>query len=109
MAKATYWQRGESLDYVNNTNAVIEANTVIAISGRIGVAGTNINPGEKGSLHVTGIFEFDKTGTADIAQGATVYWDGTGITDTASGNTLAGYAAYDAAAADKAILVKLQG
>lgn len=109
MAKAAYWQRGESLDYLNETTAVIEANTVIALSGRIGVAGTSINPGEKGSLHVTGVYEIAKTGTEAIAMGATVYFDGNGITNTASSNTLAGYAAQAAAASDTVILVKLQG
>lgn len=109
MAKAAYWQRGESLDYLNETTAVIEANTVIALSGRIGVAGTSINPGEKGSLHVTGVYEIAKTGTDAIAMGETVYFDGTGITKTSSGNTLAGYAAKAAAASDTVILVKLQG
>lgn len=109
MSKAAYWQRGESLDYANNTDAVIEANTIIALSGRIGVAGTSINPGEKGSLHVTGVYEIAKTGTNAIDMGAAVYFDGTGITDTANGNTLAGYAAQAALAADTVILVKLQG
>ncbi len=109
MSKAAYWQRGESLDYVNDTTAVIEANTILPIEGRIGVAGTSINPGEKGSLHVTGVYEIAKTGTAEIKMGAAVYYDGTGITDTESGNTPAGYAAQTAAAEDTVILVKLMG
>ena len=109
MSKAAYWQRGESLDYVNKTTAVIEANTIIAISGRIGVAGTSINPGEKGGLHVTGVYEIKKTGTSEIAMGAAVYFDGDGITSTASGNTPAGYAAQAAAAGDATVLVKLIG
>lgn len=109
MSKAAYWQRGESLDYVNDTTAVIEANTIIPIEGRIGVAGTSINPGEKGSLHVTGVYEIAKTGTAEIKMGAAVYYDGTGITDAESGNTPAGYAAQKAAADDTVILVKLVG
>lgn len=109
MSKATYWQRGESLDYVNSTAVAIEAGTVIALSGRIGVAGTAINPGEKGSLHVTGVYEIRKTGTSGIAMGAAVYFDGTGITDAASGNTPAGYAARAAEAGDAAVLVKLMG
>ncbi|MCM1412528.1 MAG: DUF2190 family protein [Lachnospiraceae bacterium] len=109
MSKAAYWQRGESLDYVNNTTAVIEANTIIPIEGRIGVAGTSINPGEKGSLHVVGVYEIAKTSTSEIKMGAAVYFDGNGITDTASGNTPAGYAAQTAAADDAAILVKLMG
>lgn len=106
--KATYWQRGESLDYVNETTAVIEANTIIDLGTRIGVAGTSINPGEKGSLHVTGVYEIAKTGTEEIAMGAAVYFDGNGITN-AAGGTLAGYAAEKAAADAKVVLVKLQG
>lgn len=109
MAKATYWQRGETLDYTNSTSAVIEANTIIALSGRIGVAGTSINPGEMGDVHVTGIYKIAKTGTAAIEQGQLVYWDGEGITDTSDSNTPAGYAAQDAEAGDSTILVKLQG
>lgn len=118
MSKAAYWQRGESLDYVNETNTVIEANTIIPIKGRIGVAGTSINPGERGSLHVTGIYEITKTGTAEIKMGTAVYFDGTGITDAADNGKTdaskeeyipAGYAAQTAAASDAVILVKLMG
>ena len=28
-AKANYWQRGETIDFFNNTNAKIEANTCL--------------------------------------------------------------------------------
>lgn len=118
MSKAAYWQRGESLDYLNETTVVIEANTVIPLAGRIGIAGTSINPGEKGSLHVTGVYEMAKTGASEIAMGAAVYFDGTGITGeaddgAASGEkeayTPAGYAAQKAAADDETVLVKLLG
>lgn len=118
MSKAAYWQRGESLDYVNNTTTVIEANTIIPIEGRIGVAGTSINPGEKGSLHVVGVYEIAKTSTVAINMGAAVYFDGTGITGAADNGktgsekeayTPAGYAAQAAAADDAVVLVKLMG
>ena len=46
MCKATYWQRGEVLDYRNDTDTKIEANTVISFGGHIGVAGTDILPGK---------------------------------------------------------------
>ena len=108
MSKAAYWQRGESLDYVNSGTAVIEANTIIDFGTRIGVAGTDINPGEKGSVHVTGVYEIEKTGTAKIEMGAAVYYDGTGITAEASG-TPVGYAAAAAEADATTILVKLLG
>ena len=104
MCKATYWQRGEVLDYRNDTDTKIEANTVISFGGHIGVAGTDILPGEVGSLHVTGVFEIP------IEMGTEVYFDGNGITDTGSdGASPVGYAAQAAAAADTVILVKLNG
>lgn len=118
MSKAVYWQRGESLDYANETTAVIEANTIIPIEGRIGIVGTSLSPREKGSLHVTGIYEIEKTGTAEIKMGAAVYFDGTGITGTADNGKSgeekeayipAGYAAQTAGAEDKTVLVKLMG
>ena len=77
MSKATYWQRGESLDYKNSGSEVIEANSIIDLGTRIGIAGTDINPNEIGSLHVTGIYQFEKTGTGAIDMGAAVYFDGT--------------------------------
>lgn len=108
MSKATYWQRGESLDYKNGGTAVIEANSIINLGTRIGVAGTSINPGEIGSVHVTGVWEIEKTGTGAIDMGAAVYYDGTGITTDNSG-TPVGYAAAAAEAAATVILVKLLG
>ena len=42
MATATYWQRGDAIDYTNGGSAKIEANTVIAFGTKIGIAGTDI-------------------------------------------------------------------
>lgn len=118
MSKAAFWQRGETLDYRNDTDTKIEANTVISFGSHIGVAGTDILPGELGSLHVTGVFEIDKTAAGAIEMGTDVYFDGTGITDTADNGktddtkksyTPAGYAAQAATASDTVILVKLGG
>lgn len=113
MAKATYWQRGETLDFTNNAVGAtkIEANTIVALAGMIGVAGTDIAVGETGSLHVSGVYEMPKTSTNAVAQGEAVFWDGSGITeDSDSGsNTPAGYAAAAAGASADVILVKLLG
>lgn len=108
MAKASYWQRGESLDFKNTTDAVIEANTIIDLGTRIGITGTHINPGEVGSLHVCGVYEMPKAAGTEVALGAAVYFDGTEIGTTTSG-TPAGYAAAAAEAAATVILVKLLG
>lgn len=110
MSKAAYWQRGETLDYRNDTDTKIEANTVISFGSHIGVAGTDILPGELGSLHVMGVFEIPKTDATVIEMGTEVYFDGEGITATKGDNAImAGYAAQAAAAADTVILVKLAG
>ncbi len=114
MSKASYWQRGESLDYKNSGAAAIEANTVVELPGRIGIAGTDIAPGAVGDLHMCGVFEFAKTSENAIPMGTAVYFDKTGITEAANDGeeepaayTPAGFAAADAAAEDEKILVKI--
>jgi len=108
MTKAEYLQRGESLDYTNATENTIPDGVVVTIGSRIGVTGCPIPPGKTGSLHVVGVFEIAKTGTAAIEMGQTLYFDGTGITDTA-GDIEAGYAAAPADANAETVLVKLRG
>jgi predicted RecA/RadA family phage recombinase len=109
MAKATYWQRGESLDYVNSGDAVIDAGTIVVLGTRIGVTGTSINPGETGSLHVMGVFEVAKTATAALTMGEALYFDGTGMTNSATDTTPAGYAAAPATADAVTVFVKILG
>lgn len=78
MAKAAFWQRGESLDYTNSGDTKIEANTIMLYGSRLAVVGCDIAPGETGSLHVTGVFELPKdygdSGKA-LTAGQEVYWD----------------------------------
>lgn len=120
MATATYYQRGETLDYPNSSGSKIDANTIVVLktgaTGRIGVIGTDILNGETGSVHVTGVFEMPKSSANAIAQGEAVYWDGTGITEASNdgGGTptyypVAGYAAAAAGASATKIYVKLLG
>lgn len=116
MSKASYWQRGETIDYVNSGTKTIEANTIVALGSRIGVAGTDILPGEKGTLHVTGVFEMPK-GSGEITAGADVYYsedDGQITTSAESGtdtsqksNTKAGFAAEGAGNDDSFVFVKI--
>jgi len=109
MSKANYFQRGESLDFLNSTSEKIEAFTIIELVSRIGIAGDDIAAGETGTVAVSGVFEIAKTGETAISMGTLVYYDGTGITTTATENTPAGYAAADAAAGDSTMIVKLLG
>lgn len=107
--KATYWQRGETLDYT--PTAAVRNGAVVSLGTRVGVAGSDIAAGTQGQVHVVGVFEMDKAANEAITMGAAVYYDATNdvITATADGHTLAGYAAADAAAADATVLVKLLG
>lgn len=123
MSKAAFWQRGESIDFTNATTDVIEANTVMAFGSRICVAGTDILPGETGSVHVTGVFAFPK-GDGKITAGAEVYYseadgevtteaeksvddpDNEGKTKTVN-LVKAGFAVSGAAADDNKVLVKI--
>lgn len=116
MSKASYFQRGETLDFTNTGTETIEAGTVLTIGKKIGVAATLIKPGQLGTVDVVGVFYIPKTGTSAIGIGDPVYFDGSGITDAAdngaSGDskvayTLAGYAAADASADATEVLVKI--
>ena len=95
MAKAIYIQRGEALDYTNSTTNSIEANAVLVMGGIVGVAGCDIPPGTKGSLHVMGVYAFPKAAGA-IAAGTALLWDGTAGTVSESGGVPLGYAAEGA-------------
>lgn len=119
MTKANYVQRGESLDYTNSTNKVIPAGAIIEIGDHIGVSGTDIAPGAVGSIHMVGVFEIDKSKSSEvIAQGASVYFDGVGITGSSGEGeepkpdttlSVIGYAAAPSAAGDETVTVKLCG
>ncbi len=107
--KASYWQRGEALDYLNETEEKIEAGTVLTIGKRIGIAGMDINPGEVGSVHVSGVFEFDKADSAEITMGTEVSFSETGISTSTDGGAVAGYAAADSPADSTKVYVKING
>lgn len=109
MSKATYWQRGDSIDFENATEATIEANEVVVFGEHVGIAGTDIAPGTVGSLYVTSVFEIPKDDAA-IGAGASVYIvDGAASATKGSTGVLAGYAVQAAAADDATVKVKLQG
>ena len=126
MAKlATYWQRGEAIDYKNETAAVIPANTLLIVGSVLGVAGMDIPAGEVGSLHkvvrgllkaysdVTGhegVFEIPKKASTAVTAGAKItYTDTDGASPASGSNPVYGYAVEAAAAEAATVLVKLLG
>lgn len=111
---ASFWQKGEFIDFVNETESVIPANTVVSLNTRVGIAGTDIQPGEKGSLALEGVYKMTKTSTEKITLGTEVYFDGTGITmetesATKTANIPVGYAVETSPKGSTEILVKLIG
>ena len=60
MATATFWQRGETIDRINDTAKTIPANTIQAIGKRIGVVAMEAAPGQKYSVNVVGVYSFPK-------------------------------------------------
>ena len=107
--KATYYQRGETLDHFPTEN--VENGAVVVLGTRIGVAAAPILAGEQGAVHVVGVFAMTKADGEAIDQGTAVYYDSAAdaITATTDGNTPAGYAAASATATDATVLVKLLG
>ena len=105
---ARYIQVGNNLDYKNTTGASIKVGDIVNLGTRIGIAGTNIDVNDTGSVHMVGIFELPKTASLEINQGDIVYYDGTAITKTDT-DTPAGYAAYSATASSSTVAVKLLG
>lgn len=110
MKADNYWQRGESIDYLNESTDVIPHGTILNLNSRIGIAGCEILPGAVGSAHVTGVFIAEKASDV-IVLGDAVFFDETGqnITVVDAGNIPAGWAIEAAAATDTTVKVKLLG
>lgn len=100
-----FWQRGEALDYVNETDALIESGTIIELEDKIGVAACDIAPGSVGSVHVEGVFKFGK-GSSALTQGTAVTITD-GVAAAAESGAGHGYVAAPAAAGDTTVLVKI--
>lgn len=100
-------QPGEVIDYTASAN--IASGQVVLMGARIGVALKAIANGETGPMQVTGVFNIAKLSTDNMAQGALLYWDNTNsrLTTTASGNTMAGFAAAAAAASTTSVNIKI--
>jgi len=110
LKKAEYWQRGESIDYLNTGSADIPAASVVVFGGKIGIAGTDIPVGELGSLHMEGVYRIPKKASIALAAGDNVkYTDTDGIEKAGSGDAVVGYAVEASAASDTTALVKLAG
>jgi len=104
-----YQQEGRVLPWTNGTGAAVAAGDPVAVGALIGIALDDIANGAAGSVALDGVWIMPKAAALAIDQGDLVYWDATGeaITKTSAGNTLAGAAFADAAAAAATVSVKL--
>lgn len=112
MVKAYYWQKGETLDFKNNTQNVIDAGLLIPVGLKVGVTGNKMNPGDMGTLHMVGVFFVEKT-TQVFNAGELVYLEENGITGNPktgeADNPQVGYVVVEASASDTTVAIKLMG
>lgn len=64
-----YTQRGESIDFVNNTGATILPGEVVAYGDKFYVSGCLMKDGELGTLHTFGVFKFPCAEAGTFAPG----------------------------------------
>lgn len=92
----TYRGTGHRRSYTNATSTAIESGDVVVMGVEIGIAVTDIaatgDTGDTGEVEVSGLHELAAETADEWDQGAQLYWNGTALTDTASGNDLAGIA-----------------
>ena len=113
-----YRQEGKILNYKNPTSDSIPTGTVVIFGSVCGIAATLILPEETGTISMTGVYKLPKD-SGKITAGAKVYYDAaadkattaaeTGESESKTANSVLGYAAEEAAAADEYVLVNLNG
>jgi len=100
-------QLGDVIDHTPGAN--VANGKMVVIGVRVGIALAAIAANTTGPLAVAGMFTYAKLSTDVVAQGALLYYDSANdrLTTTASGNTLAGYAAAAAGNGATTVAVKL--
>lgn len=95
-----YICEGKVLQYTSDGNT-IKSGDLVVIGTIAGIAHTNIDDGETGSVHIHGVYNVPKANDA-IDLGAKLYWDAkkSVLTTTSTSNTLVGIAYSAAAEAD---------
>lgn len=100
-------QSGDMIEVTVPAGGVTSGDGLI-VSNLFGVAGTTAAAGERVNLATEGVFELPKLGTAVIAEGAKVSWDGTNHRCDVPGTGLYPIGAAVAAAGNGATTVKIR-
>lgn len=110
MAKATFYQKGGAIDYTNSGSITIEANSVVSLATRVGIAGSDIAAGATGAVHVEGVFALPKKAALALTLGAVAYWSAADSVVTATTTDIEiGWVTEAAAADDETVKIKLRG
>lgn len=108
MGKAVYFQNGENLDFINNTESAIAAGDIVNLINKIAVAGSDISVGTTGAVISSGVFGILKTAGIAFSAGDAVFYDSeTGKATSDSSKTPAGIAVADSTAAKTSVLVDI--
>lgn len=106
-SKAAYLQRGEAIDFTNETEATIEAGQIVEVGALIGVAGTEIPAHGTGSLHIEGVFEIPKKESEALKAGDVVCFNDDKVEKIADGKLPVGIVISESKAEEKTALVKI--
>lgn len=111
-----YKKGGARINYTNAGGAILSGGVVVLKSGgalggvNVGIAVDAIAATTgTGDVQIAGVFGLAKTSGEAYAIGDNLYWTGTAITSTSSGNTWAGVAAAAAASGDTTADTLLNG
>lgn len=106
MAK-NHVQEGNIMTWTNGTGSAVASGAVVVVGTLVGIALGDIANGATGELALAEVWEVAKDTSVAIAQGATVYWNGTGATSSAHGNVPMGHAFAAALQAATTLPVRL--
>jgi predicted RecA/RadA family phage recombinase len=106
--EAQFIHDGAAIDYV--PTAATPAGSVIVQGKLVGITKRDIEAGQLGTIHLTGVYDMNKASAA-LTTGTSVYWDATNkcVTATATNNTLLGTTVAPAGANDATARVLLNG
>lgn len=107
VTKATYWQRGETIDYKNETEDPIEAGTLVSLGYIVGVAASDIPAGEIGALHIEGVFSIPKDAGTSLTIGDRVCMKEGKIQKHADGDSPVGIVVSKPAESATSVLVMI--
>lgn len=109
MAKAiTFIQKGDNIDFTNNTETDISYRDVVPSGSRIFIAGENIKVGTTGTLVTCGVYELPAASTEVFEFGESLYWDSeNGRVTKTVGDIKAGYAIIEKVQSAETAYVKI--